>query len=61
MKLDAWCGAIKQIKVQAAHQNFPRGVQRCAVCIHFRPPNDCEAIERLVPQLRAEVPGDERG
>lgn len=37
--------AVKQTKIQAAYQNFPRGRQRCGVCVHFRPPNDCEVIE----------------
>ena len=36
---------VKQTKLQAAYQDFPRGPQRCGVCIHFRPPNDCEVIQ----------------
>ena len=58
---------MKQTKAQALYQDFPRGPQRCGVCIHFRPPNDCETIQgpvqangwcrNFVPRF----PGGERG
>ncbi len=58
---------IKQTKIQAAYQDFPRGAQRCGVCIHFRPPNDCETIEGPVQpngwcrNFVPRAPGPERG
>ena len=58
---------MRMTKAQAAYQDFPRGPQRCGVCVHFRPPNDCEAIQgpvqpngwcrNFVPRF----PGGERG
>ena len=58
---------LRQSKLQAAYQDFPRGRQRCGVCIHFQPPNGCEIVEppvspngwcrNFVPRF----PGPERG
>jgi hypothetical protein len=58
---------IRQTKLQAAYQDVPRGVQRCGVCVHFRPPNDCETIEGPVQpngwcrNFVPRTPGPERG
>ena len=58
---------VKQTKAQALYQNFPRGRQRCGVCAHFLPPNDCEVIEGPVSprgwcrNFLPRQPGGERG
>ena len=36
---------IKQTKAEALYRDYPNGPQRCGVCVHFRPPNDCEVIQ----------------
>jgi hypothetical protein len=35
----------KQTKAEALYQDYPNGPQRCGVCVHFQPPNDCEVIQ----------------
>src|SRR5690242_17876359 len=35
----------KQTQTEAQYRDFPNGAQRCGVCVHFRPPNDCEVIQ----------------
>jgi hypothetical protein len=58
---------VKVSKVQAAYQNFPRGRQRCAVCVHFVPPNDCRVVQGPISPngwsryFEPRVPGPERG
>jgi hypothetical protein len=54
-------------KAQAAYQDFPRGAQRCAVCVHFVPPNDCRVVQGPVSPngwsryFVPRAPGPERG
>jgi hypothetical protein len=37
--------ARKQTKQEATYQDQPNGPQQCGLCVHFRPPNDCEVIQ----------------
>ena len=36
---------VKQTKAQALYQDFPRGRQRCGICVHFQAPAACEIVE----------------
>lgn len=37
-------GATKVSKAVAKYQDHPHGQQRCAICLHFRPPASCEIV-----------------
>src|SRR5690348_8469461 len=44
-------GAATQPKVShvdARYQNYPKGQQRCEICVNFQPPNACQFVENPI-------------
>lgn len=38
-------------KAEALYQDRPKGIQRCAICLHFEPPSRCRLVEgEISPQ-----------
>ena len=48
----AACGPLRRAaaqqkvsKEEAKYQDQPKGVQRCEICVNFRPPNQCQFVD----------------
>jgi hypothetical protein len=35
----------KVSKAEAKYQDQPKGLQRCEICVNFRPPDQCQFVE----------------